>query len=816
MRASRLASHAVCALFACALAGPLVRAAAAQPSALHGDESVATTDDARALFGNPAGIGVRYPDELLVGWARREAAHEWSSGLLTLGSMGLFATREPFERRSWGYGLASGDAPLRVGWSTTWRSVRRPTRETVADHRLGLLSRPTPWLSVGATADHLAQPTLLGVRAAREYTFGVALRPIALDRARAWALGPRLTLSADASLAEGEDAGSARVRVAAELEPFPGLALRGAVSDHGGVQLGIGLHGVNAGVHATTARVRSAGGGATRRLYDGVAVSMHGGEERTVFRSRRDERVADVRVSGVLADEPGGAPSLLGAEGGASARALRAQLDRALEDPLTRGVLLDLRGVGGMAQIEEMRPRLEKLKAAGKPVVAFLEYGGGRGDLFLSSAASRVVASDDASFGPLGLRVEKRYWKQPLAKAGVRVDRSSIGKYKSAYREFSVDSIPPADSLVIEHTLDTVQEMFVAAVEKSRGVPRGRFVPLLDGREYESRDLVAAGLVDSVGYREDALRVLGQLTGLGAKPRALRLGRVPQARRAWTVPSRVAVVYASGGITLGRSGNDLLEGRTLGHQTLIAQMERACRNPAVRAVVLRVDSPGGLSLASGLMAHAIERLKRETKKPIVVSMAGTAASGGYDLACNADWIVANRFTRTGSIGVLFVKPSWGDLYRRIGVHEDVFARGDYTDGWSTTQGWDARLQAAADSSIGRTYDRFVRHVASGRRLGEAAVREVAQGRVWLGDDAKERRLVDAIGGLDEAIAEARRRAKVPEGERIRPVEYLRPRGGFVERLVGSWMRESLSRELSLRSLQGGVMLRDDLLDALPE
>ncbi len=256
MRAPRLASFAWFGLIACVLAGLLVRAAAAQPPALHGDESVATTDDARALFGNPAGIGVRYPDELLVGWARREAAHEWSSGLLTLGSAGLFATREPFERRSWGYGLASGDAPLRMGWSTTWRSVRRPTRETVADHRLGLLSRPTPWLSVGATADHLAQPTLLGVRAAREYTFGVALRPIALNRARAWALGPRLTLSADASLAEGEDAERARVRVAAELEPFPGLALRGAVSDHGGVQLGIGLHGVNAGVHATTARVR--------------------------------------------------------------------------------------------------------------------------------------------------------------------------------------------------------------------------------------------------------------------------------------------------------------------------------------------------------------------------------------------------------------------------------------------------------------------------------------------------------------------------------------------------------------------------------
>jgi protease-4 len=236
----------------------------------------------------------------------------------------------------------------------------------------------------------------------------------------------------------------------------------------------------------------------------------------------------------------------------------------------------------------------------------------------------------------------------------------------------------------------------------------------------------------------------------------------------------------------------------------------------VRAVVLRVDSPGGLSLASGLMAHGVERIRRETKKPIVVSMAGTAASGGYDLACNADWIFANRFTRTGSIGVVFVKPSLEGLYDKLGVHEDAFRRGAWMDGWSPTTDWDERLQGAADSSVARTYERFVSHVARGRKLEREQVLEVAQGRVWLGEAAKARRLVDAIGGLEDAVAEARRRGGVPAGERIRLAEYGRPRPGLVQRLVGQWLRESVASDLSVASLRGGMLARDDRLGLLPE
>src|SRR5262249_34966398 len=161
-----------------------------------------------------------------------------------------------------------------------------------------------------------------------------------------------------------------------------------------------------------------------------------------------------------------------------------------------------------------------------------------------------------------------------------------------------------------------------------------------------------AGLVDSVGYREDALRVLGRLARLGDKPRTVNLARIPEVDRAWTVPGRIAVVYASGAIDNGRSGNDLLMGPYMGAQTVGSQLERAFHAPGGRAVVRRAESPGGSGLPSTLIDHAVQPLKREPRKPLIVSRGSAAASGGYYISPPAARIFADRHTRTGSIGVL--------------------------------------------------------------------------------------------------------------------------------------------------------------------
>ncbi|MCC6350386.1 MAG: signal peptide peptidase SppA [Candidatus Eisenbacteria bacterium] len=780
------------------------------PLALYGDEGVATTDDARAALFNPAGLGVRYPAELFVGFSHAGPKQEWNTTLLSAGGFGFIALRQRDTTQTYGLAFAAGGEKLRAGWAPYWVVTGKAIgRATTPDHRFGLLSRPSPWLSAGAVVEHVLRPKFRGDRLAREYTLGVGLRPLALNRARAHDLGTRLTLGADVTLVEDGDWSQARSRVTAELEPVPGLALAASVADHRELRVGLTLRGVGGSLHGGTARAGD------RRLYDHWAVSLHAGEEPSVFAAKSERRVAVVRAGGLLADEALGG-GLLGGASTVAGAPLHAQLRRALEDPLVRGVLLDLRGVAGMAQLEELRPRVQALRLAGKPVVAFLETGGGRGDLYLASACDRVFTTEEADFTGLGLRVERRYYREFLAGLGLRMDRVSVGDYKSAFRNFSVDSTGAADTESIERTLDVSQALFTEALAQGRGVPRERFAHVLDGRAWPAADLVAAGLVDSVGWREDALRALGRLAGLGPKPRTVNLRRAPLAGREWTRRSPVAVVYAGGAIETGRSGGSLLTGPYMGSETIIAQLERAFRAPGVRAVVLRIESPGGSAIASNLMDHAVTRLKRETGKPCIVSMGSVAASGGYYIAAHGDRIFADRATRTGSIGVLFVKPSLEGFYAKHGIRQDDFERGAYMAGGSPARDWTPAFQASADSAIRRHYDLFVARVAQGRGLDPADVYRAAQGRVWLGDDARERRLVDEIGGFEAALAEARRRAGVPPGEKIRLFELHRPRGGFLERLVRGWVTETLERDASLRSLRGAQLRDAEWLEGLEE
>ncbi len=772
------------------------------PTAL-GFESVAAVDDARALQVNPAALGLRYPFEMRVGFASDALDRDRWAGSATFAwhGFGIFGERIKSQARSYGAGVAGGSDALRLGWTAAVLAPDGTGEASVGDHTLGALSRPLPWLSLGGTLAHATAPTFRGERLDREQTYAVALRPLALSRTAAGGAGTRWTVTAEIVLREGEDAEAARTRVGMELEPTAGLVLR-ASAERDAYRIGVGIFGARSSGHASQHHVEDV------RTVESYAWSTHRGEDATRFLLPAQRRVATVRVGGVLVDESLGGMSLLGSGGTTPSAPLHRQLERALEDPLTRGVFLDLRGVAGMAHLEELRPRLQKLQSAGKPVVAYLENGGGRGDLYLASAAERVVASEEAFFAALGLRAERRYYKQFLANQGVRVDRSSIGQYKSAYRNFSADSTPAADSIAIDRALTQQQQMFVQTVGLARRMEPEALGHYLDGRVWTSADLAKGGLIDSVGYREDAMRMLGRLASLGDKPRAVDLRRAPRAQRTWTEPQRIAVVYASGGIEVGRSGSDLLNGGFMGSETVIAQLERAFHAPGVKAVVMRVESPGGSALASNLVDHAVQRLKLETGKPFIVSMGSVAASGGYYISCHADRIFANKHTRTGSIGVLFVKPSLEGFYAKHQIRQDDFQRGDFMGAWSPARDWTARDQAAADSSIKRSYGAFVRKVAEGRGLETWQVNAHAQGRVWLGEDAAQKGLIDGIGGLDAAIAEARRRGNIPADERIRLLELRRPRGSFVERLLGGYLSNWMGREMRTPELMQ-IQARED-------
>jgi protease-4 len=754
-----------------------------QPLQLWGNESAAYAEGARSAFYNPACLGLRYPVDAFASWTQVEGGGDVNRWALGLGGFGLQGERVRGDSQRWGFSTAAGNERLRWGMANDWR-VDAATHEVRSDQRFGLLSRAVPWLSLGAVVDHVFQPVFRGERVPREYTLAAGVRPLALDPARARGWGTRLTLTSDLILPERGGRRQARVRFGGEFEALPGLLLRGSVEDRGGLHLGLTVHGVNGSLGMQNATQQG------HLRYGSYALSVHAGEEHTLLTSRPEQRVAEVRVGGDLGDDALSGFSLLGGADVTPVRPLHDQLERALEDPLTRGVFLDLRGVGNMAQIEELRPRLARLRRAGKPVVAFLEYGGGRADLYLASACDRIVMAPEAMPNPLGLRVERRYYRTLLESWGIKVERSSWGKYKSAYRNFSVDSTPAADREAIQRGLDVSQELLVSALSADRKLEREAVLRLLDGRPWRAEDFQQAGLIDSVGYREDARRILGGLCGLGDKPRAVALARRPAARREWTVPTPVAVIYASGGIEVGKSGGDLLMGPTMGSETVVAQVEQAFQRSQVKAVVLRVESPGGSALASDLILHATLRMKHETKKPLIVSMGGVAASGGYYISVGADRIFADRYTRTGSIGVVSIKPSLEQWYAKHDVRQEDFDRGAWMRGWSTNRDWTSADQAVADSATLRFYRRFVERVAAGRGMTWDEVDAVAQGRVWMGEDALERKLVDQIGGLEDAVAEAKRRAHIPAAAKIELLEFRRPRPGILRQLLGQTVSEA--------------------------
>jgi len=760
---------------------------------------VATVEGAAALPFNPAALGFRYRSELLLGLREKGDLDRAYGAWATFGGLGLVASAEEDARSAVGLGIGGGDPRFSLGASLLWLDGHG---SRASDLTFGAISRPASWLSLGATAAHVAESEFEGARLGREYTVGLGFRPLAWSRGQAARWGPRLTLSADVRMVEDEPADAAHTRVGAELEALPGIALRGSV-EREGFRVGIGLFGVHGAYH-----------GGSRYDEDGDrhggahALSFHDDEDRTVLASPRERRVGVLRPSGALGDEALADFSVFGASSTRSVASLRKQLDHALEDPLTRGVLLEPRGISNMAQVEELRARIQQLRASGKPVVAFLENGGGRGDLYLASACNRVVATEEAIFAALGLRSERRYYRRWLASLGLKIDRASVGEFKSAYRNFSVDSTSAADRASIEQQLDDSQKLFVSTVSAERHMDPARLERLLDGRWWPARELQRAGLIDSVAYREDALAMLGQLTRLGNKPRRVALADMTPARRPWRVPRPVAVVYASGGIETGGDGHDVLNGPYMGAESINRRLERAFRDPEVKVVVLRIESPGGSGLASNLILHQTQRLKRETKKPLIVSMGGAAASGGYYIALAADRIYADRYTRTGSIGVLFVKPSLEGWYREHGVRQEAFERGEFMGGNSLGRDWTPRWQAAADSTVRVAYEVFKSKVSEGRGLDAAQVEAAAKGRVWMGEEALQRRLIDAIGGLDEAIAEARRLAHVAPGEKIELLEFRRPRPGLVERLASMAVRDLFE---SVRVPEAGAIdLRADV------
>jgi protease IV len=497
-----------------------------------------------------------------------------------------------------------------------------------------------------------------------------------------------------------------------------------------------------------------------------------------------------LNVSGDLPDYSADDPmaKVFGMESPQSFSSLMTQMRKAKVDSRIGAVLLNVNFPNiGWGKADELRGAIADLRGSGKPVYAYMEIGMNK-EYYIASAAEKVYLPPSGDIYINGFAAEVTFFRGSLDKLGVEPEVIAIGKYKNAPDQFLRKEMSEAHSEVMNSIIDEYYNRFVNGIAESRKKSPEDVKAMIDDAPYHAPQAKQLGLIDEAAYRDQVYDELKNR--LGYKPddkirtvSGASYKEISSDSLGLNNGERVAVVYASGAINTGRSSRSTFGGESLGSDTLVKAINDAAEDKSIKAIVLRVDSPGGSALASDLMWHAIENAK--AKKPVVVSMADVAASGGYYIACNADKIVAEPSTLTGSIGVFMGKPVMKGFYDWLGISNQYVMRGKNAGIFRESEKWTPEERAKMEDQTNKIYwDDFVPKVAKGRGKTNEDVHTIAQGRVWTGAQGKERGLVDEIGGLEKSIEIAKELAKLPADKDVRRVVFPEPRSFFEEYFGG--------------------------------
>lgn len=480
--------------------------------------------------------------------------------------------------------------------------------------------------------------------------------------------------------------------------------------------------------------------------------------------------ISDAPLVGGLVLEPEKAPPVL--------TDIAWAIREAKDDGRILGIHLTLtEPIVGWAGYRELRDALAEFREAGKPCVAYSDSYT-TGPYYLASACDRVALAPGGLALVNGLATSVTYYAGAFEKIGVQAQMLHVGDFKSAVEPYERTGPSEPASLAMDQMLDSLWAEFVSGVAASRGKTPEELQALVERPPMSAGDALAAGLVDVLVY-PDQLRARAHEVGREGWEASLAAAVTDAPEdvdeRYTTLreylkgvraahddgDAKIAIVYAEGPIVPGELDGGLFGGQMLTDRSFAEWFEEIRADDAVKAVVLRVDSPGGSGLASDHMWHAI-RSAQADGLPVVVSMGNYAASGGYYIAAPADWIVAHPNTLTGSIGVFGGKLVFGGTYEKLGLSETRWERGSQADLLSLTSPFDEQGREVFQGFLDDFYEQFLGIVAEGRELDRDAVHAVAQGRVWTGEQALERKLVDELGGLDEALAKAAELAGIAE------------------------------------------------------
>jgi protease-4 len=464
------------------------------------------------------------------------------------------------------------------------------------------------------------------------------------------------------------------------------------------------------------------------------------------------------------------------------------QLRKAKVDRRIGAVLLDINFPAiGWGKADELRDAIADYRASGKPAYAYMDIGSNR-EYYIATAADKIFLPPSGDLYVNGFAAEAMFYKGSLDKLGIEADVIQIGpKYKNAPDAYTRKEMGEGQAEVINAVLDEYYGRFTKAVADSRKKAVEDVPTIIDNAPYSAVQAKELGLIDDTLYPEQVHDALKQQLGYKEDDKLRTIGggdyrEIPSDSLGLNNGERVAVIFASGAINVGSSNNGPFGGQMVGSDTIVRAVKQAADDTSIKAIVLRVDSPGGSALASDLMWYALEQAK--AKKPVVVSMSDVAASGGYYIACNANKIVAEPSTITGSIGMFMGKPVVKGLYDWLGVTNQYVMRGKNSGIFRETEKWTPEERTKMVEVANHVYyDNFVPKVAKGRGKTNEEVDTLGQGRVWTGTQARERGLVDDFGGLEKAIDIAKGLANLPADKDVRRVVLPEPKP-FLESLFG--------------------------------
>jgi len=428
-----------------------------------------------------------------------------------------------------------------------------------------------------------------------------------------------------------------------------------------------------------------------------------------------------------------------------------------------------------MGKIQEIHQKIREFNRKGKFSVAYLEFATNR-SYYLASACQTVVLLPTSLFHVRGLMTSTTFFRGTLDKLGIYPDLYHIGDYKNAMNVYTEKKYTPAHREADQALLEDLYGQFLRGIAEGRGRKLEEVEKAVAQGPYTAQEALAARLVDRVAYA-DEVRALVNQKNRGNENR-LSLGEYLR-RTERAGGSKLAIIYATGTILPGRSGDSPFGGAVMGSETIAEQFRRARDDASVKAVILRVDSPGGVAFSSEVIRR--ELLLTKLVKPVVVSMSDVAASGGYLIAMSANRIVAEPGTITGSIGVVGGKYNILGLYQKLGLSKDYITTTENSTIDYPFQNFSPSQRESVLKYMRDIYRSFIQGVAEGRHMKVEAVDKIGQGRVWSGERARQLGLVDELGGLDAAVTAAKALARIPASAPVSFV-YLPPPKSMFEKM----------------------------------